>query len=456
MPFHRLTVPTYAGGLPGGYDYLNNAISGTPAFADAAKVGGPNAGTYFIAFGEDATSIDGNRPNKALGENSDYIDNLLRADLAVQARTTVATAVGTVTTIVVAGAGQFFGESDVSPTTDGIATYCQLADDLGETIFSGGDPCLITGFTGATNGSGFSASASITYNISPGVPNGQKYQLRYSVRGNLATLPPDQFANFALRKYRSSSLAFTGGVSWATGGTHPDTTVQAELNKIVSDLGGSSGAAFVGATSGTVQSTMNATNVGVASLISTLTGTGGSEYVGTADLVQTWENGNTLTGVGHIYDQISLVVQQLAHSASGDQGADRVGAYGPPIVTNAPWALTTGSIAGQLQSLLGFVNAPFKVRTWSTSGAIDSGGIRDAICVLGATAIAIILPNAATNFGRLLVFIDPTGLLSPTAAANLTSAGGLINDRSGVYALVTPYGRWLAVSDGTNWHTFNG
>ena len=66
MPFHRLGVPSYFGGLPGGYDYINNAISGTPANADGAKSGGPNAGTYFVAFGEDATSSDFNRANKAL------------------------------------------------------------------------------------------------------------------------------------------------------------------------------------------------------------------------------------------------------------------------------------------------------------------------------------------------------------------------------------------------------
>lgn len=82
MAFHRLTVPTYFGGLPAGYDYINNALSGTPAPADGAKVGGTNAGTYFDAFQEDATSSNANRGNKALAQNCDLIDDWFNASVA--------------------------------------------------------------------------------------------------------------------------------------------------------------------------------------------------------------------------------------------------------------------------------------------------------------------------------------------------------------------------------------
>ena len=44
MGFHRLTVPSYYGGLPGGYDYINNAVSGTPANANGVLPSGPNTG----------------------------------------------------------------------------------------------------------------------------------------------------------------------------------------------------------------------------------------------------------------------------------------------------------------------------------------------------------------------------------------------------------------------------
>ena len=60
--FHRLAVPTYFGGLPAGYDYVNNATSGTPAYANGALTGGTNVGSYFVGFDDDATSANANRP----------------------------------------------------------------------------------------------------------------------------------------------------------------------------------------------------------------------------------------------------------------------------------------------------------------------------------------------------------------------------------------------------------
>ena len=83
MPFHRLTIPTYYGGLPTGYDYINNANGGTPAPADGKKIGGPNAGTYFVAFQDDATSSNANRASKALAENCDALDDLFRTSQVV-------------------------------------------------------------------------------------------------------------------------------------------------------------------------------------------------------------------------------------------------------------------------------------------------------------------------------------------------------------------------------------
>jgi len=83
MPFHRLTIPTYYGGLPTGYDYINNAGGGTPAPADGKKIGGPNDGTYFVAFQDDATSSNANRASKALAENCDALDDLFRTSQVV-------------------------------------------------------------------------------------------------------------------------------------------------------------------------------------------------------------------------------------------------------------------------------------------------------------------------------------------------------------------------------------
>src|ERR1700735_944084 len=108
MPFHRLTVPSYFGGLPAGYDYANNAVSGTPANADGAKVGGPNAGTYFIGFGEDATSADANRPAQALAPNTDFLDDLTRRDRALPVRSSDGTGAPT-SSLTLVGPGIFMG-----------------------------------------------------------------------------------------------------------------------------------------------------------------------------------------------------------------------------------------------------------------------------------------------------------------------------------------------------------
>src|SRR5579862_2419668 len=94
MPFHRLTVPSYNGGLPAGYDYVNNAVSGTPAPANGVLVAGPNTGSYFIGFGDDGTSANANRPNMALAQNTDYLDNLLHQDIAVPAVSSTITSAG--------------------------------------------------------------------------------------------------------------------------------------------------------------------------------------------------------------------------------------------------------------------------------------------------------------------------------------------------------------------------
>lgn len=79
IKFHRLTLPTYVDGLPATHDYINNLLVGAPALADGAKVGGVNAGTYFDAFGEDATSSNANRSNAALAQNCDFLDDVVSA-----------------------------------------------------------------------------------------------------------------------------------------------------------------------------------------------------------------------------------------------------------------------------------------------------------------------------------------------------------------------------------------
>lgn len=94
MPFHRYKNPAYnllGGSFPGGigsqtYDLINVISEGVgggdgSSNTDTAKAGGPNAGTYFVAFGEDATSSFANRGMRALSENTDHLDDILRTNI---------------------------------------------------------------------------------------------------------------------------------------------------------------------------------------------------------------------------------------------------------------------------------------------------------------------------------------------------------------------------------------
>lgn len=212
MAFHRLTVPSYTGGLPGGYDYVNNAVSGTPAPADGVKSGGPNDGTYFVGFGDNGTTLSANRPVKALAENTDYLDNLLRQDLAFPIVTEDATAGGTVTSITLTGPGIFVGLGGTPNTVDGINTFVELTDDNNREIINGGAICQITAITGATPGDGFSTS-NIVLTIDPGIPDTTVYRVYYGIRGNLATLPADALTSIKVR----NAAAVSGQLEASTG-----------------------------------------------------------------------------------------------------------------------------------------------------------------------------------------------------------------------------------------------
>lgn len=207
MAFHRYSVPTYFGGLPVGYDYINdpatNGDAGISAFADGKKSSGVNAGTYFIAFNEDATSNDANRPAKALAQNTDAIDDILHRDLALAARTADVTAGSAVSSIVIAGQ-VFVGDLGVSNT--------QAQRDALISVLDNNDNEVLVGNTkvqaslihdGSSNNvvgtqtSGFFNT--VTVNLNVAIPIGTTYRLYYGSRGNLATLPKDAFTSIKIR-----------------------------------------------------------------------------------------------------------------------------------------------------------------------------------------------------------------------------------------------------------------
>ncbi len=89
MTFHRLVVPVYSGGLRGGDDYINNAVAGTPAPADAALGAGTYIGSYFFAENDQVTGAAINRGLKALAQNCDFLDDEI-VDIRVELAALVA------------------------------------------------------------------------------------------------------------------------------------------------------------------------------------------------------------------------------------------------------------------------------------------------------------------------------------------------------------------------------
>lgn len=212
--FHRLVVPTYFGGLPGGYDYINdpsaNGDPGSAAFADGKKGAGPNQGTYLVAFGEDASSSNANRGLKALAENTDILDNLFHRDIALGAQTLDVLAASPVSSLVLSGqvfVGEF-GVSNNQAQRDRLVSVLDNNDN--EIITAGGTvvkALLIHNGSNVnvvgTQSSGFYNTPTVTLNAP--IPTGTTYRVYYGERGNLATLPKDAFTGIKIRSAQEVS-----------------------------------------------------------------------------------------------------------------------------------------------------------------------------------------------------------------------------------------------------------
>ena len=250
MAFHRLTVPSYTGGLPGGYDYINNATSGTPAPADGALGAGTYSGSYFFAFQGQVTALALNRAAQALAENCDYLDDLLRRDLAAPTIADFVAGGSPVSLITLTGPGVYIGKSGTPNTTAGLATLYQVVDQNDNEITNTGVECVVTAISD-TVGNEFSAG-NVDLTITPAIPAGVAYRVYYGVRSNLAALPIDALTSIQIRGAEevpaellgsggAANVGYAGGGTWADGTTNPGTTVEGQLDKVISDLGSGTG-----------------------------------------------------------------------------------------------------------------------------------------------------------------------------------------------------------------------
>lgn len=236
--FHRLIDPTYhlfagesfAGpptdGTIGSHTYsrMNVTATGTGAGAanmDARKSSGPNQYTEMVAFGEDATSSDMNRGYRALSENTDTIDDILRGAIPRLVDTPHEdTAVGTVVNIDITD--DVF-VSDNGDTTRPPGELAIVTDDSDRQLEVGGSPVVVTAVQQTGGGSsvigteadGFYTDPRVV--VSPGIPNGTTFRVHYGERSTLARrVEIDKLSFFATQLGDAGNTALEEKI-WAQG-----------------------------------------------------------------------------------------------------------------------------------------------------------------------------------------------------------------------------------------------
>lgn len=272
--FHRLVAPTYNGGLPATHDYINDPVTngdpGLPAPVDGKKGSGPNEGTYLLAFGEDAISAAFNRAAQALAENTDVLDDIVHADLAMP--TLSGALVGANTSeITLTGEEVFvgiFGEVADIRTKNGLVGIIDsngnplfIETSVGSGIYA---PVLVTGILDASAGSnvigqeisGFRTSPVIAVN--PAIPVATSYRVIYYTRNNVADqdigmltrlnsgLIGSNYYNAEL--YNRTSFAPSDGdtYDWYNGDPNPVATLKEQVAKIITDLAADAGSDRIG------------------------------------------------------------------------------------------------------------------------------------------------------------------------------------------------------------------
>jgi hypothetical protein len=202
MPFHRFQDPTYnrlGGAFPGTIgtqtysriNVTNGGIGGGDgsANADGAKGSGPNAGTYLVAFGEDATSSAANRGLRAMAQNTDAIDNVIRGSIPYVKRVTVTTVSSSID--VALGTEMFVGEQGLGASAPVLAGLVHIENTDGTPVAGTTQPTIILIHDGTginvvgVPADGFYATPTIRFSAS--IPAGT-YVLFVGVRTSYADL----------------------------------------------------------------------------------------------------------------------------------------------------------------------------------------------------------------------------------------------------------------------------
>lgn len=298
MPFHRLVTPTYFGGLPGTHDEINNATSGTPAPASAQQVGGTWNGTYFEVPGESATAANVNRSNRALAENTDFLDDIVQTSRPIPAFEGFTAGGGGDTQIQLTG-DAFVGRSGVAVTQEVRDGLIQVVDalTLQPITQTTGVPIFVNDIRDSTDTGNVIGTEATGYHTQPiavfssTIPAATSYRLLYLGRGSVAgeSDPADATGDMgyvsqllieASKQQAASGVPFTKEQSsWADTTKLSSILTQNAIDEIVTalaDATANSGAQKIGAegyvgtsltlAAGTVESQLRASVDGLAGL----------------------------------------------------------------------------------------------------------------------------------------------------------------------------------------------
>lgn len=238
---------------------------------------------------------------------------------------------------------------------------------------------------------------------------------RGSVKGAVTDLLAYYNAHIAGADHHAAAhVDYAGGPAWLDGATNPAASVEAQLDKIVTDLVARAGAARVGA----------------------------------AALPALWD--------GTIIDQatLQLTLAYLVSTFNDQAGAEKIGAAARTAYFGAQ-TLDVGSIADQLQELLEHLADLRRVRPITANATLDDAGYEDGIVFVSTLGgpVTFQLRTAADCYGRRIVLVDAERNFNVNNLTIAPFGPEPINNFNVPWLVSTQDARVTLYSDGGRWFT---
>jgi len=165
-----------------------------------------------------------------------------------------------------------------------------------------------------------------------------------TITNTTVTIPSGRLHSQLVALSKAENIQFEGGVAWADGGLNPATNVEAQIDKILSDLAGDTGAAKWGIAAHTV----GTVTIPVSDGKSRIEALQNSQYI-SAGLRPTWLGGRTNPDTD-VKAAIAKIITDLNDQTASDDGVERIGAEAYTSASTT-FDLTLGSSRSQLNEL---------------------------------------------------------------------------------------------------------